>query len=91
MWPFDAADHGIAGRHQDGNDALLPGRVTHEGFAAAWPKMEGEPGANRMNSMPKYVASRTLQQAGWNAQIITGGVAAAVARLKRAPGQSLLI
>ena len=72
-------------------DALLLGRVTYEGFAAAWPKMPDAPGADRMNSMPKYVASRTLQQAEWNAQIIGGDVAAAVARLKQEPGQNLLI
>ena len=72
-------------------DALLLGRVTYEAFAAAWPNMPDAPGADRMNRMPKYVASRTLQTAGWNAQIIEGDVAAAVARLRQEPGQNLLI
>lgn len=73
------------------SDALLLGRVTYEAFAAAWPTMPDAPGAARMNSLPKYVASRTLQTAEWNAQIIAGDVAAEVARLKREPGQNLLI
>ena len=72
-------------------DALLLGRVTYESFAAAWPKMDGAPGAERMNSIPKLVASTTLQAAEWNASIIQGEVAAEVARLKQEPGQNLLI
>ncbi|MDB5235938.1 MAG: riboflavin biosynthesis protein RibD C-domain protein [Hymenobacter sp.] len=74
------------------SDALLLGRGTYEGFAATWPGMTDEQGfANRMNSLPKYVASRTLKTAEWNAQIINGDVAAEVARLKAVPGQNLLI
>jgi dihydrofolate reductase len=74
------------------SDALLLGRVTYEGFAEAWPKMTdtGEFG-ERMNTMPKFVASRTLDKAEWNATIITGDVPAEVARLKEQPGQDLLI
>jgi dihydrofolate reductase len=71
-------------------DALLLGRVTYEAFASVWPNMPDAPGADRMNSLPKYVASRTLQSAEWNAQIIDGNVAA-VTRLKQEPGQNLLI
>ncbi|GAB3580365.1 dihydrofolate reductase family protein [Hymenobacter daeguensis] len=72
-------------------DALLLGRVTYEAFAGAWPNMPDAPGADRMNSLPKYVASTTLQAAEWNAGIIQGDVAAEVARLKQEPGQNLLI
>lgn len=73
-------------------DALLLGRITYEGFAAAWPRMEGtgEFGA-KMNSMPKYVASRTLATAAWNATILSGDVAAAVRALKEDDGGDLLI
>ena len=46
------------------SEALLLGRVTYEGFAAAWPSREGE-FADRFNSMPKYVVSSTLQQPEW--------------------------
>ena len=72
-------------------DALLLGRVTYEAFASVWPNMPDAPGAGLMNSLPKHVASHTLQTAGWNAEIIRGDVAAAVARLKEEPGQNLLI
>jgi dihydrofolate reductase len=68
-------------------DAQLLGRVTYEGFAAAWPKYEeeGELGgfATKMNAMPKYVVSSTLQQADWqNTTILSGDPAASVAQLK---------
>ena len=74
-------------------DALLLGRVTYEEFAAAWPSQTDEKGyADRMNSMPKYVISSTLQSAGWsNTTIISSDVVAEVARLKEAPGQDILI
>ena len=46
-------------------DALLLGRVTYQGFAAAWPSMKDEAGfADRMNSLPKYVVSKTLDEVG---------------------------
>lgn len=47
-------------------EAQLLGRVTYEGFAEAWPKMEDEAGfAEKMNSMPKYVVSTTLTDPEW--------------------------
>ena len=75
------------------SDALLLGRVTYEGFAASWPNMEEETGdfGRKMNSMPKFVASCTLEQAEWNATILDGDVAAAVAALKEQDGGDLLI
>jgi dihydrofolate reductase len=49
------------------SDALLLGRVTYQGFAAAWPSRTDEAGfAQRMNSLPKYVVSTTLDKAEWN-------------------------
>lgn len=74
------------------NDALLLGRKTYEGFAAAWPTMTDEDGfADRMNSLPKYVASTTLQSAGWNASILEGDTISAVAKLKKQSDQDLLV
>jgi dihydrofolate reductase len=75
------------------SDALVLGRVTYEGFAASWPGMEEQTGefGRKMNSMPKHVASRTLHQAEWNASIIEGDVADAVAALKNQPGGDLLV
>jgi dihydrofolate reductase len=67
------------------SDAQLLGRVTYEGFAAAWPAMEESGGdfAKKMNAMPKFVVSATLTEAAWNnTTIISGDLAAEVARLK---------
>src|SRR5438270_4510728 len=75
------------------SDALLLGRVTYEGFAAAWPGMEESTGdfGKKMNSMPKFVASKTLDNGEWNATIIKGDLIVEVAALKEQPGQDLLI
>jgi dihydrofolate reductase len=66
-------------------EAQLLGRVTYEGFAAAWPAMEDGAGfAEKMNSMPKYVVSSTLREASWeNTTILSGELADEVARLHR--------
>jgi dihydrofolate reductase len=74
------------------SDAQLLGRLTYEGFAAAWPTMEGTGEfGEKMNSMPKYVASRTLDTASWNATIINGDVGEKVRELKAEDGGDLLI
>jgi dihydrofolate reductase len=74
-------------------DALLLGRVTYEGFAAAWPSRTDETGyADRMNNLPKYVVSTTLSKPEWNnTQVIKGDLAGEVTRLKQQPGQSMLV
>jgi dihydrofolate reductase len=66
-------------------EAQLLGRVTYEGFAAAWPTMEDGAGfAEKMNSMPKYVVSSTLREASWeNSTILRGDLAGEVAKLHR--------
>ena len=77
-------------------DALLLGRLTYEGLSAAYPAMTGgDSGApldfiDRMNSLPKFVASTTLQEAGWNSTIIDGDVAAFVSDLKQQPGGTIV-
>jgi len=75
------------------SDAMLLGRVTYEGFAAAWPEMTDEAGfADRMNSLPKYVASRTLDKLEWqNSHLIEGDVVEAVSALKQQEGQNILV
>jgi Dihydrofolate reductase len=74
------------------SDALLLGRVTYEAFAQAWPTMTDPEGfADRMNRLPKHVASRTLKKFEWNAKPIEGDVADGVARLKQQSGGDLLI
>ena len=63
-------------------EALLLGRRTYEGFAAAWPEREGE-FADKFNSMPKYVVSSTLEAAEWNnSTILKGDLAEEVAKLR---------
>jgi dihydrofolate reductase len=89
FWSEEAAQ--FKARELVASDALLLGRRTYEGFAAAWPTMEAGAFGEKMNSMSKYVASRTLDTATWNATIIKGDVAAAVRALKQDDGGDLLI
>jgi dihydrofolate reductase len=85
------------------SDALLLGRVTYEGFAAAWPNMmEQYRGSRRvalreyadmMNGYPKHVVSTTLEEPlEWNNSTLTkGNVAEEVSGLKQVPGKDILI
>jgi dihydrofolate reductase len=64
------------------SEALLLGRVTYEGFAAAWPTMQGE-FADKFNGMPKYVVSSTLSEPQWkNTTVLRGDVVEEVSKLK---------
>jgi dihydrofolate reductase len=74
-------------------EALLLGRVTYEGFAAAWPGRTDEAGfADKMNTMPKYVVSSTLKDPEWeNTTVLEGDVAESVARLKEQDGGEILV
>jgi dihydrofolate reductase len=93
-WTFafrDDAANQFAFEQLMASDALLMGRKTYEIFSAVWPTMKDEAGfAEKMNSMPKHVASRTLKEPTWNASVIQGDLAQAVDELKRAPGQDIL-
>jgi dihydrofolate reductase len=73
-------------------DALLLGRRTYQGFAAAWPTMPGT-GAygERMNSLPKYVVSTTLKDMTWNATLLPSDFASELRRLKQGDGQDILL
>lgn len=76
------------------SDALLLGRKTYEGFAAAWPAIEAETGdfGVKMNTMPKYVVTSTLTTLDWSgSRPVTGDVVAEVDKLRRAPGGDLLL
>jgi dihydrofolate reductase len=74
-------------------EAQLLGRVTYEGFAAAWPSMEDEAGfAEKMNGMPKYVVSSTLEEASWsNSTVLRGDLAEEVTKLKQEVDGVILI
>ena len=79
------------GEETTASDALLLGRVTYEGFAAAWPERDDE-GADYFNGVRKYVVSRTLQEATWNnSEIIADNVAAKVKELKAQDGQDITV
>ena len=66
------------------SDELLLGRATYEGFAQAWPQRSGDPYTDKINAMPKHVASRALTNATWNASIIEGDVVAVITGRARA-------
>ena len=64
------------------SDALLLGRKTYEGFAAAWPSRDGE-FADKFNNMPKYVVSSTLKDPEWNnSTVLDGDLAGEVSKLR---------
>ena len=76
----------------DKYDAFLFGRVAYEAFAPRWSAVQGDPYMDRINAMPKYVASSTLRddQMTWGATLLQGDVATEVEKLKRRPGKDLI-
>jgi dihydrofolate reductase len=73
--------------------ALLVGRKTYEGFAAAWPTRKDDIGfADKMNSMPKFVVSSTLRNPAWNnTTVVKGHLAEEIGKLKQDSGGDLLV
>lgn len=79
------------GEETSASDALLLGRVTYQGFAAAWPDSKDE-GAPYFNSVRKYVVSTTLDKAEWNnSRIIKGNVVEEITKLKQQDGQDITV
>jgi dihydrofolate reductase len=77
-------------------DAMVLGRKTYQGLAAVWPQLADDPTlglfANRLNSMPKYVASRTLREPlAWNATLLEGDLAESVTALKDRHDGTLIV
>lgn len=93
-WTFPYWNDEIAafkGEETDAADALLLGRVTYEGFAAAWPNSPDE-GAPYFNSVRKYVVSNTLDKAEWNnSVIISGDVVREIQTLKQSVGRDIMV
>lgn len=76
------------------SDALLLGRVTYDGFAAAWPNMLEQTGeyGEMMNNYPKYVVSSTLDKAEWNnSSLIKNNIWEEIKQLKQQPGKNILV
>jgi dihydrofolate reductase len=94
-WSFEisSGEEGMAFKLDEtrASDALLVGRVTYEGFAAAWPSREGE-FADKFNSMPKYVVSSTLEAPTWtNTTVLEGDLATEVAALRQAHDGDIVV
>ncbi|WP_026877803.1 dihydrofolate reductase family protein [Jiangella gansuensis] len=92
--PYWDEDHaGYATTLLFDSDALLLGRRTFESFAEVWPMRAGAGDAyvDRINALPKYVASQTLKgEQSWNGTVIDGDLADGVAALKEQPGENIL-
>jgi dihydrofolate reductase len=87
---FDDESAALALQHLDDYDAFIMGRVTYERLSANWAHVTGNPYIDRINAMPKHVASRTLRDPGWNATLLGPDVADAISQLKRQPGKDLI-
>ena len=73
------------------SEALLLGRVTYQRFAAAWPSRKNE-FADKLNSMPKYVVSSTLEKAEWNnSTVLRGDVVAEVSKLRQESSGDIVV
>src|SRR3954462_2164017 len=96
-WAFraDRGPDGDAFKFQElmASDAQLLGRLTYEGFAKAWPTMEGTGEfGEKMNSMPKFVVSTTLTDPEWNnTTVLTGDLASEVNALKERFAGDILV
>jgi dihydrofolate reductase len=74
------------------SEALLLGRVTYEGFAAAWPQRGGDEFSDKFNSMPKYVVSSTLKKADWNnSTVLKGDAVEEVSKLRQKLGGNIIV
>jgi dihydrofolate reductase len=87
---FDDESADLAMEQLDDYDAFVMGRVTYERLSANWAHVVGNPYVDRINTMPKHVASRTLRDPGWNATVLGPNAADAIAELKRQPGKDLI-
>ncbi|XRQ16201.1 dihydrofolate reductase family protein [Actinomadura welshii] len=68
---------------------IVLGRMTYEAFAGTWPSMTGDL-ADKVNALPKHVASTTLTETTWNAEVLSGDAVEAVARLKKSGDGTLV-
>lgn len=88
--PFDEEAAQAALQELDHYDAFLMGRVSYERLRALWAPINGSPYIDRINAMPKYVASRTLTDTSWNATPLGDDIVGAIEQLKAQPGKDLI-
>jgi dihydrofolate reductase len=88
--PFDEEATQLAMADLDSYDAFVMGRVTYERLRANWAPVSGNPYIDRINAMPKYVASRSLAEVTWNATLLGPDIVGAIERLKAQPGKDLI-
>ena len=88
--PFDEESRQRALADLDKYDAFVMGRVTYERFRANWAPISGNPYIDRINAMPKHVASRSLADLTWNATLLGPDVVGAIEELKAQPGKDLI-
>jgi dihydrofolate reductase len=98
-WDWDEVLKSYAGELTNSVDTFLMGRATGEGMAIYWPTVAGNPEsteedkwmAERLNSFPKVVFSRTITHIDWNNARIANDIATEVQELKKEPGKDILI
>jgi dihydrofolate reductase len=88
--PFDDAATQLAMEELGNYDAFVMGRVAYERFRANSAAVRGNPYIDRINAMPKYVASRSLAEVTWNATLLGPDIVGAIERLKAQPGKDLI-
>jgi dihydrofolate reductase len=88
--PFDDQAAQLALADLDNYDAFVMGRVTYERFRANWGPVTGSPYIDRINAMPKHVASRSLTDLDWNATLLGPDLVGAMEALKAQPGKDLI-
>ena len=87
---FDDEAAQLSMQELDKYDAFIMGRVTYEFFRANWASVTGNPYIDRINAMPKYVASTSPGELTWNATPLGPDVVGAIERLKAQPGKDLI-
>jgi dihydrofolate reductase len=87
---FDEEAKRYASAKLDESDIFLLGRRTYEQFSSTWPNVKGDFYLDRVNAIEKRVVSNTLEEVGWNAQLIKGDLGEEIAALKKKAGKNIL-
>jgi dihydrofolate reductase len=87
---FDQEAAQLAMRELDNYDAFVMGRVTYERLRALWAPVVGNPYIEKVNGMPKYIASQSIGEVTWNATLLGPDIVGTIERLKAQPGKDLI-